>query len=170
MTYFSGFGFRDESPLFDDWLHRSDYTVAGFSYGAIRAFEQAWCSTKRIERLQLFSPAFFHGVDEAFIRSQLDTFRRSPELYFRRFYRNVASPAKMDLSPYRAEGSAEELERLLRYRWDARRLEALRERGTVIEVFLGERDRIVDAEGAIGFFAPLATATYRFRKGGHLLR
>ncbi len=170
MIYFSGFSLRGESGLFADWLVESDYAVAGFSYGAIRAVEYALGYSGRLDRLLLFSPAFFQTRSERFRRLQLEAYRRDPESYLRRFLANVTAPAEYDLHPYLHPGSVEELERLLNYRWSEKDLEALRTRGIVIEVFVGEQDRIIDAQGAAEFFTPLATATYRFRHGGHLLR
>lgn len=170
MIYFSGFGLRDESELFSDWLVRSDYAVAGFSLGAIRALEFTLQSAGRIDRLLLFSPAFFQDRPERFIALQLRAWKRDAAAYRREFLRNCAAPSMRDLSPYAAEGSAEELEFLLRYRWEPEPLRRIRERGTVIEVFIGEKDRIIDAERAIGFFAPEVDALYRFCHGGHILR
>ena len=42
-------------------------------------------------------------------------------------------------------------------------------RGTTIEVFLGKDDKIIDAQAAFDFFAPLTT-TYFVKDVGHLLR
>ncbi len=170
MIYFSGFSLEGEAELFSDWLVQSDYAVAGFSYGAIRALEYALASSRRIDRLLLFSPAFFQTKKERFITLQLEAFRQDPESYRRNFLARAAAGTGIDLEPYLKEGSCEELEELLRYRWEAEKLRTLRERGTVIEVFIGEKDRIIDAQGALEFFIPLATATYRFRKAGHFLR
>jgi pimeloyl-ACP methyl ester carboxylesterase len=170
VIYFSGFSLRGEEHLFADWLVESDYTAAGFSYGAIRALEYALEHPGRIDRLLLFSPAFFQTRSERFVALQLQAFRRDPESYLDRFLQQVASPAQIDLHPYLSPGSEKELEALLRYRWEVGKLRQIAERGTVIEVFIGEEDRIIDAAGALEFFTPLATATYRFRKAGHLLR
>jgi len=169
VIYFSGFCLRGESELFADWLVESDYAVAGFSYGAIRAMEYALESPRRIDRLLLFSPAFFQTRKERFLRMQLDAFRKDPQEYRRTFFRNVAYPAAIDLSAYEAEGSAEELEALLTYRWEEEKIREVTKRGTIVEVFIGEKDRIIDAKGALEFFIPLATATYRFREAGHIL-
>ncbi len=169
MTYFSGFCLRNESVLFTDWLVESEMAVAGFSYGAIRAFEHALESQRRIDRLLLFSPAFFQTRGDRYIDLQLRAFRRDPEGYVATFLRRCADPSGRDLGPYRAPGTARELEELLRYRWEPTKLRALRERGTVVEVFIGDADRIIDAEGAIAFFAPEVDALYRFRGAGHVL-
>ena len=170
MTYFNGFSFRGESELFADWLVKSDYAVAGFSYGAIRALEHTLAASRRIDRLLLFSPAFFQTRKERFLRMQLEAYRKGPMEYRHRFFENVAWPSNIDLDPYMGEGSYEELEELLYYRWDAEKIREVTGRGTVVEVFIGEKDRIIDAKGALKFFIPLATATYRFRHAGHVLR
>ncbi len=36
--YFSGFCFFEESELFKDYIIQNDFTVSGFSYGAVKAF------------------------------------------------------------------------------------------------------------------------------------
>lgn len=62
MKFFSGFSLQNESYLFDSFIKNSDYTVCGFSYGAIKAFEYTIKQIEngnRIDTLQLLSPAFF---------------------------------------------------------------------------------------------------------------
>jgi pimeloyl-ACP methyl ester carboxylesterase len=169
VTFFSGFCLRDEEELFADWLVESDYAVAGFSYGAIRALEYVLTCKRRIERLLLFSPAFFQTRGERYIEFQLRAFGRDPEGYVATFLKRCADPSGKDLTPYRAPGTAAELESLLRYRWETEKLRRIRERGTVVEVFVGDADRIIDAEGAIAFFAQDVDALYRFRGAGHIL-
>jgi len=56
----------------------------------------------------------------------------------------------------------------LRYRWEEKKLREITARGTVIEVFLGGRDKIVDTQAALDFFEPLAV-TYYIKEAGHLL-
>jgi len=170
VIFFSGFCLRGESELFTDWLVENDYAVAGFSLGAIRALEFALQTESRIDRLLLFSPAFFQTKPKRFIELQLKAWDRDPAAYRQSFFRNCADPSHFDLTPYAAEGSWEELAFLLNYRWEPEKLRRIRERGTVIEVFVGEADRIIDAEGSIAFFAPEVDALYRFRHGGHILR
>jgi pimeloyl-ACP methyl ester carboxylesterase len=170
VIFFSGFCLEGESELFSDWLVESDYTVAGFSLGAIRALEFTLQAAERIDRLLLFAPAFFQNRPRRYLDLQLRAWERDPEAYRERFLQHVAFPSDLDLAPYRAEGSGEELTFLLHYRWEAERLQEIRRRGTVIQVFVGERDRIVDVRGPLGFFAPEVDALYRFRHGGHLLR
>jgi hypothetical protein len=66
-------------------------------------------------------------------------------------------------------GKKEELEALLTYVWDEKKIQEILDRGTTIEVFLGEDDKIIDAQAAFDFFAPLTT-TYFIKSVGHLLR
>jgi len=170
VVYFSGFAFRDESGLFDDWLLRSDYTVAGFSYGAIRALEYAHASRRRIERLILLSPAYFQETKERFRRLQLEAYAKDPQNYLQRFALRCVEPCQdLDVAPYLGEGSEEELRHLLEYRWDRAKFDALRKRGTKIEIFLGGKDRIVDTEAARRFFSQVGIC-YFIKEAGHLLR
>ncbi len=169
LRYFNGFSLRGEERFFKSWLIESDYAVAGFSYGAQLALEHVLQSQKRIDRLLLFSPAFFQNQKPAFIRAQLRYFDAGHEAYVAQFLKNVAYPSSVDMETYLDTGNKEELEALLTYRWKEEELKALQERGTVVEVFLGAKDKIIDAEAARDFFVPLAT-TYYFKEAGHLLQ
>ena len=169
MHYFGGFSLRGEAPFFHDYIEEDDFTVAGFSYGAQRAFEYALGCEDRIERVILLSPAFFQNRAPGFSRLQLQAFRRDKASYLSRFMRNVAYPTSIDLSNYLDGGTEEELEALLNYRWERAKISALLERGTDIEVFLGDRDRIIESEAAFAFFSSLTTS-YLVKGAGHLLQ
>ena len=39
MIFKSGFSLKNEQTLFDEYINSSDYSVCGFSYGAIKAFK-----------------------------------------------------------------------------------------------------------------------------------
>ena len=93
MTYFSGFCLHGEEALFERFLMRNDFCVAGFSYGAIKALNYALTSQKRIDTLQLFSPAFFHDKDAKFKKLQTLSFSKNPQGYCETFLKNVASPS-----------------------------------------------------------------------------
>ena len=169
MRYFNGFSLKGEEPFFDAWLLKSEFCVAGFSYGAQQALEYVHRSTKRVDRLMLFSPAFFQTQKASFIRAQLRYFEADNEAYTQQFLKNTAAPSCTDLASFLHTGSRAELEALLTYRWEKEKLEAIRDRGTVIEVFLGTEDRIVDTEAAFGFFSDTATC-YLIKNAGHLLK
>lgn len=169
MKYFSGFSLQDEASLFEAFIPQGAYSIAGFSYGAIEAFEYALKSERRIERLTLLSPAFFQYQKPSFQRTQLRYFEANKEAYIKQFLTNVSYPSSMDISEYLKMGTKEELERLLSYLWDKEKIQTLLDRGTVIEVFLGEEDKIIDMAKASDFFEPLGTL-YKIKDVGHLLR
>ena len=168
MNFFSGFGFCHEESLFSAYLDDSDYTVSGFSLGAIEATLYVLETQNRIDKLQLFSPAFFHNQSDAFKRAQLHYFQKDKERYSKTFMQNVAYPSQKDLSPYRCETSVEALEKLLYFQWQERDLQKIIDRGIEIEVYLGGRDKIIDASKAKAYFLPYATI-YFIKEGGHCL-
>jgi pimeloyl-ACP methyl ester carboxylesterase len=168
VNYFSGFGFCNESVLFPRWIPQGETVAAGFSYGAQKALAFALQSSQRIDRLVLLSPAFFNDKNDAFVRLQLKHFKRDPDAYRKAFVRNVAYPSKIELDDFLCAMDGEDLEALLTYKWRAEAIETLRSRGVSIEVFLGEKDRIIDAQAAFEFFSSLVT-TYLIKDAGHLL-
>ncbi len=170
MNYFSGFCLQNEDELFEDWLIRNDYTVAGFSYGAILALEYCIRATHRVDRLLLFSPAFFQNKRESFINLQINSYKKNPKEYRQTFLSRAIGKANIDLNPYIKVGTLQELEELLRYRWEISKLETLIKKGIVIEIFLGKKDQIIDAKRALEFFSPIVSATYLFQNAGHFLK
>jgi len=168
MRYFHGFSLRGEEKFLSDYLVEGDLCVAGFSYGAQQALEYTYRSQERIDRLVLLSPAFFQTEKPTFIRTQLRYFTAGKEAYVRQFLANVAYPGEEDLTPCLHTGSEEELRRLLSYRWEYEKIETILKRGTVIEVFLGEKDTIIDSASAYCFFKH-HTITYWIKGAGHLL-
>lgn len=167
--YFNGFSLQKEEELFSEYLIQSELCVAGFSYGAQKAFEYVYERKERIDRLILLSPAFFQTQKPSFIRTQLRYFEAGQEAYVKQFLANVTYPSKTDLSTYLKIGTKEELEALLTYTWDKQKIQEVLDRGTTIEVFLGKDDKIIDAEAAFGFFSELMT-TYFIKDAGHLLK
>lgn len=169
MKYFNGFSLQNEKELFTSYLIKSDYCVAGFSYGAQQAFEYVYHATERIDRLILLSPAFFQTQKPSFARTQLRYFEAGQEAYVKQFLSNAAYPSSFNLSEYLKVGTKEELEALLGYEWDKEKIQEVLDRGITIEVFLGENDKIIDAQEAFDFFRPLTT-TYFMKRVGHILK
>jgi len=167
--YFNGFSLQNEEKLFDTYLTHNDLSVAGFSYGAQRAFDYVYESKERIDRLILLSPAFFQTQKPSFIRTQLRYFENGQQSYVEQFLKNVAYPSDVDLLDYLQIGTAQKLEALLTYEWDTEKIKRVLDRGTTIEVFLGGKDKIIDAEAAFEFFSELMT-TYFIKDAGHLLK
>ena len=171
MKFFSGFSLKNEEHFFDAYMHESDFSVCGFSYGAIKAFEYA-CKQlqegKRVDTLQLFSPAFFQSKDEKFKRLQIMAYRKNEDVYLEQFLNACFLPhERQDVK--RSVTVLEELEELLNYEWDLSVLSALSEKGVKIEVYLGGKDQIVDAEAAKEFFLDVATVTY-IKDANHFLQ
>ncbi len=167
--YFNGFSLQNEEELFSEYLVQRDLCVAGFSYGAQKAFEYVYESKERIDRLILLSPAFFQTQKPSFLRTQLRYFEAGQDAYVKEFLVNVTYPSNLNLSTYLKVGTKEELEALLTYIWDGKKIQEVLDRGTTIEVFLGRDDKIINTQAASDFFAPLAT-TYFMKGVGHVLR
>ncbi len=156
--YFSGFALHGEAHFFNAFLDDGEYVVSGFSYGAIKAFRAAVDTTKRLDKLQLFSPAFFQSKGEKFKRLQLLGYERDSDAYITKFSENCFLPYSVEPLQY-SEHTTAQLKDLLEYKWSKEELQKLVERGTEIEVYLGSQDKISDVEAASAFFKPFATVT-----------
>ncbi|EJF07830.1 hypothetical protein ThvES_00000160 [Thiovulum sp. ES] len=167
MQFFSGFQLQNEHKYFGEFLKESEFTVAGFSYGAIKALKYVLETEKRIDRLQLFSPAFFQNKSEKFIRLQLISFRKNSELYSQNFFKNIFYPNEI-LEVEKVDGKIEELEELLTFKWSDEVLENIKNRGTEIEVFLGGEDKIIDSQEAREFFSQFGKVCF-LKNRGHFL-
>ncbi|HHD75260.1 MAG TPA: alpha/beta hydrolase [Campylobacterales bacterium] len=168
MKYFNGFSLKGEESFLSDYFIESDYCVAGFSYGAQKAFEYVYQSEERVDRLILISPAFFQNHKKSFIKTQLRYFKADEDAYTKAFLENVAYPSNLSLNPYLEEASYESLNELLTYRWEPEKIQTLLHRGVIIEVFMGAKDKIVDVDKSYEFFSPLVPL-YFFKEKGHLL-
>jgi pimeloyl-ACP methyl ester carboxylesterase len=169
VTYFSGFCLKGEEKLFGEFLVESEVTVAGFSYGAQQALENALTLPTRVDRLILLSPAFFQNQPSTFKKSQLHYFQKHQSSYVKQFLKNVVYPSKIDLNPYFQLGKREELQALLHYQWEKEKFQQLKERGITIEIFIGGKDKIIDADAAFTFFETLGIC-YFMKEAGHLLK
>ena len=168
MKYFNGFALKDEELFFKSMLMESNFLVAGFSYGAQKAFEYTYHSKERIDRLMLFSPAFFQNEKKSFIKTQLRYYKANKKAYTQQFLKNVVYPSSVNLSHYLSAGNIDELESLLTYTWDKERFLELLDRGVIIEVFIGGLDKIVNSKESFEFFSEFAM-TYFLKESGHLL-
>lgn len=168
MIFYSGFSLTDDVHFFEPYLETGEYCIAGFSYGAIKAAREALNAHRRIDLLQLFSPAFFQTKKESFKRLQLTGYMKDPEAYLDRFIQLCFSPSPPQ--PIRhGTHSYDELHELLFYTWEEKMMESIRAKGIRIEVYLGLKDEIIDVAGAKAFFLPYATVT-TIREGNHFLQ
>lgn len=170
MKFYSGFSLKGEEKLFDSFLISSDFCISGFSYGCIKAVEYALGTDERIDKIQLFSPAFFNDKDEKYKRLQMMFFGKDENTYTKNFLENVKYPSEIDLSSYLSIGKNEELKELLYYIWDSEKIKSLISKGIKIEVYLGEDDKIINSQSARDFFKSCQCEVYFIKKVGHLLR
>ena len=159
---------KNESFLFDRFLNRSSYSVAGFSLGAIEALEFVLSSKNRVDLIQLFSPAFFQDKDESFKNGQINAFLKNERLYKEIFFKNIAYPFTLDLSDHYKKESVDRLRYLLNYHYLPSMFDNLKSRGVKIEVYLGSLDKIIDPIKAKSFFQQFATII-EIKRGGHIL-
>ena len=161
MQYYSGFSFENEQDLFTHYLDSSAFVIAGFSYGAIRAFEAVQHALKhgqRVDRLILLSPAFFQNKPQKFKRLQLMGYQRAQEHYIQEFRKLCFAPYTQKNIPI-AQTSYEALQTLLFYQWDDTEVQKVRDAGVIIEVYFGSQDAIVDADVAYSFFQKSSIVT-----------
>jgi len=171
MKFYSGFSFSGEEELFSSLIKESEYTVCGFSYGAIKAFgyvQECLKNTKRVDTLQLFSPAFFQTKSEKFKRLQTLSYSKSKEKYLSQFRESCFLPYKVHKLNY-TQTALEDLEELLEYKWNLNALKDLESKGVIIEVYLGGEDAIIDVLAAQEFFLQVATVTY-VKSANHCLQ
>jgi hypothetical protein len=171
MQFFSGFSLANEAELFREYIDTSAYNVCGFSYGAIKAFQQTQefiIQGKRVDRLQLFSPAFFQTKSEKFKRLQLLAYSKNEQQYLEQFREACFSPyKKQNISS--SITTKEQLEELLSFEWSINELLALEKKGVVIEVYLGAKDMIIDPQGAREFFVQCSCVSY-IKDANHFLQ
>ena len=171
MKFYSGFSLSNEAYLLKDYINTSQYCICGFSYGAIKAFDEVKKQLKlrnRVDTLQLFSPAFFQTKDTKFKRLQLIAYRKNEDVYLRQFINSCFFPHAKKIVEF-STTVIDELEELLNYEWDLQELEELAQSGVKIEVYLGDEDAIVDAQKAKEFFLEVATVTY-IKNANHFLQ
>ena len=168
MNFFSGFSLLGEEELFKEYLKDTPYSVGGFSLGAVKAFEYVQNCRDRVDILQLFSPAFFQNRSEKFKRVQTINYQKNREGYQKQFLENIAYPSSINMQRYFVEDTLESLQKLLKYNWNPLELEKVKDSGVEIEVYLGEKDKIIESQYAYDFFKHYATV-YFIKGVGHIL-
>ena len=170
MKYFNGFCLNNEEKFFKNYIENSDFYIYGFSYGAIKAFlyaKQMIKEHKRIDKLILFSPAFFQTKSEKFKQLQLKSFKIKKELYIKNFLKSCFLPYK-EQNVNLTTQDINDLEELLYFVWNENELNEFILKGVSIEVYLGEFDKIIPANDAFEFFSKITDTTY-IKKANHFL-
>jgi len=165
MRFYSGFGFWNEKELFKEYLEDNEFTVAGFSYGAQKSLIDAVHTTKRVDKLQLLSPAFF-PKNPKFAKLQINAFKKDKNSYIKNFIENVKYPKEINLDKYLDEVELYQLEEMFEFNWGL--IEYAKNKNIEIEVFIGEKDKIIDVQNSVKFFKNYAKV-YFIKDVGHLL-
>ena len=171
MIYFNGFCLKDDIKFFKPFIQESEFYVYGFSYGAIKAFlhvKELLENFKRVDKLVLFSPAFFQTKADKFKLLQLKNFEKNQQRYVDNFIDNCFLPYKR-CDIILNNDTKEDLEKLLHFEWKIDELYKIKQKGVKIEVYLGGKDRIIDVDGAMEFFKEVADITY-IKDANHFLK
>jgi len=163
MRFYSGFCLWQEKELFKEYLEDSEFCVAGFSYGAQKALIDAIDTNKRVDKLQLLSPAFFN-LNPKFVKLQLNSFKKNKNLYIKNLIKNIKYPKEIDIEKYIDDCEYFDLEEMFRFNWGI--IEHLN--SVKVEVFIGTEDKIIDTKRAIEFFRKYGDV-YILKNKGHLL-
>jgi len=172
MKFFSGFCVDVDKKFFADYIEDKEFVVAGFSYGAQKALDYAINSSKRIDKLQLLSPAFF-DYNEKLINLNLKAFK-DKKSYIKNFLTKAGiNEWKMENGKWRilekeikiVECSEDDLIKLFTFNW-----EKIKEvKDVKIEVFLGEYDKIIALKKAYEFFKNYGDV-YFIKNANHFLK
>lgn len=172
--FFSGFSLIGEGEIFSKYRINTEVTVSGFSYGCIKLVENILDGVyeneyfkKRIDKIQLFSPAYFNDKDEKFKRLQLMFFKKDSDTYCDNFLKNCGFKAE-DKGKYFKLGTFDELEELLYYEWSEEKMEILKKKNISIETYIGEDDKIINSQEALTFFRKFGEV-YFIKKANHNL-
>ncbi len=171
MQYFNGFSLKNEEYLFKRYINHSEYCICGFSYGSIKALKEVkkrLKNSKRVDTLQLFSPAFFQTKDTKFKRLQILSYTKNKSLYLERFLNLCFYPHEKKIVQ-QTSTNVDELNELLEYIWDTNELQKILDAEVNIEVYLGQNDCIIDVANAKKFFIKVANITY-IKNANHFLQ
>ncbi len=165
--YFSGFCLENESEIFDKYIIQNELTASAFSYGCQQLVQSVLNSTKRLDTIQLFSPSFFNDKDDKYKRMQLIYFQKDSNNYCSEFLKNCGF-SKDSINKYFKMGKVDELKDLLYYHWDEEKLQTIVDMGIKIEIYLGDKDKIVNTSQSINFFKQYGEV-YLIKGAGHIL-
>jgi len=100
---------------------------------------------------------------------QTISFAKNQDMYIQNFLNQVKYPCDINIEKYIKKSSSIELEELLNYEWDVKKIQALKDKNIDIEVYVGGDDKIINPNAVLDFFTPYANI-YFIKNIGHLLR
>ncbi|WP_456479366.1 pimelyl-ACP methyl ester esterase BioV [Nautilia sp.] len=151
---------KNEQELFEGYIENGEFVVAGFSYGAQKAVEYVLNTKKRVDKLQLLSPAFF-DYGRKIIDMNIKAFKKNRNAYIENFFKK----AGFFNEKYYGDCSERDLYSLFTFEWEIIK----RINNVKIEIFLGEFDKIIALKKAEGFFKNYGNV-YLIKKANHFLR
>jgi hypothetical protein len=168
--FYSGFYLQNESELFSSYIDDGEFCFCAFSMGCCRLVDDILSYNKRVDKIQLFSPAFFCDKDNSFKESQLKIFSKNEKVYVNSFLKNCAYPNNILLDKYISKNTKDDLAYLLNYNWYEEKMLKLTQKYTNIdiEIFLGESDKIISSSHALEFFKNFGSV-YVLKEVGHIL-
>ena len=173
MKFFSGFCIDIDKNFFKDYIEDGEFTVVGFSYGAQKAVDYVLKTQKRIDKLQLLSPAFF-DYPQKIIDLNINAFKKDKNSYIKNFLTKAGiNKWKVDNENLEIDNkyikisncNEKDLESLFTFDWEKIKLL----QNIKIEVFLGEFDKIIALKKAYQFFKNYADV-YFIKKANHFLK
>ena len=173
MKFFSGFCVDIDKEFFRDYIEESEFVIAGFSYGAQKAIDYALNSKKRIDKIQLLSPAFF-DFNQKLIDLNLKSFKEDKNRYIKNFLTKAGiNEWKMENDKWKINRKdikinkccEEDLYKIFTFNWE--KIKELKD--IKIEVFLGEFDKIIALKKAYLFFKNYSNV-YFIKNANHFLR
>ena len=78
MKFYSGFSLQNEEYLFSEFIKKSEYTICGFSYGAIKALKATEAKAKYSAAKEI-DPSQTYPDDRLLVISQLLAEKQSEE-------------------------------------------------------------------------------------------
>ena len=172
MKFFSGFCLDIDKNFFSEFIEDKEFIVAGFSYGAQKAVDYVLKTEKRIDKLQLLSPAFFN-YPKKLIDLNINAFKKDKNSYIKNFLTKAGLKFKIENGNWKinennvqiCECNERDLYNLFTFEWE--KIGQIKD--IKIEIFLGEYDKIIALKKAREFFINFGDV-YFIKKANHFLR
>lgn len=176
--HFNGLFFQKEIKFLKIFNNRGIYDISGFGFGTQKAYDEAFLKVsrgERVNRLVLFSPAFFGEIGQITQSDrdlQIKAFKKNKWTYGYNLLRLMEGEnMRENFIPKKFifEMQLPDLYSMLNYVWDAKKLEMLAYMGVITEVYLGGRDKTINVSKVSDFFAP-HSVVYLFKQANHFLK
>lgn len=175
----NGFFFQKELIFLKNFVHKGIYDISGFGFGAQKAYDEAFLRIsrgRRVNKLILLSPAFFGNgkMNQSDKILQIKAFEENKKIYTFNLLKLMGEENNlMEKNPtskdFVLKIKSSDLYSMFDYIWDKKKIETLSYRGVSTEIYLGGKDKTINALKISEFFAPHATI-YLIKKANHFLK